>query len=321
MIPLEALVNVKTIIAHDACSDGTASALLLHFALQDEDGPRTKVRFVQYGTDAHRNMVAEPGLLFCDFSPPADRVAEFVAAGAIVLDHHATAKPVVEAFGERGVFGDEKADPGVSGAVLAYRLAWEGAWKMQWLREEAGEFARLAGIRDTWQRQSPDWVAACKQAQVLAFAPNTFWMKRGLHTILKEWEDTWAPIGEILYDRQQKEVEKAAARAWRFTTAGGLRVAVLTSKGLISDVAEHLGQDADLVVGTGFAYEPGVDSYPKMIVSTRSRGSFDCGAFCKRFEGGGGHTKAAGFSVQLDAQSPDPFRLIERLVRFYEASL
>src|SRR5256885_13008647 len=74
------LAAVRTIVAHDECADGTASAILLHDAL-----PGAEVVFADYGGAAGR-PVAGPGLLFCDFSPPAARADEFVAAGAIVLD-------------------------------------------------------------------------------------------------------------------------------------------------------------------------------------------------------------------------------------------
>jgi single-stranded DNA-specific DHH superfamily exonuclease len=316
MLSLQDLLKVRTFITHDSCSDGTASALILQAAL-----PRVPIRFVQYGTDAHKNLPAEEGLLFCDMSPPEGRTAEFVAAGSIVLDHHATARPVVEAFGEKGVFGDEKTQPGICGATLAYSEVWKA-------RYPAGDpaverFATLAGVRDTWQRSSPDWVLACQQGLALSLASNDVWQAKGLATILSEWEGTWAPLGRILHERQQRDVEKAIKRAYWHTTDKGTKVAILTTKGLVSDAAEALGDRADFVVGITFAYEPATDPYPRLILSTRSRGTFDCGAFCqhygKRFGGGGGHRKAAGCTVPLDGLDVDPFRYVARLMRFYEA--
>lgn len=317
MIPIDLLRQVKTLICHDYCSDGLASALILK-----DFFPDAAVQFIQYGTDAHKTLVAEPGMLFCDFSPPEDRVREFVNAGAIVLDHHATAKPLVEAFGERGRFGDEKDHPGVCGAVLAYREVWGPRFEKvgPGTFERVQRFATLAGVRDTWQKDSPDWVEACQQAQVLAFAPNSFWMGKGLAAVLQEWPETWAPIGKILYDRQQKDVERAAKKAYRFTTQRGTRVALLASKGLASDVKEYLKDEVELVVGLGFAYEPGIDPYPKLILSTRSNGKFDCGAFCKR-NGGGGHTRAAGCTLAMSEESLNPYHMAEWAITYHEMQL
>ena len=113
-IPLEVLKAVKTIVAHEKCPDGIAAALILKDVL-----PEARVIFCQYSTPEHETLAAEPGMLFADFSPPKARVQEFVDKGAVVLDHHKTAKDIVAAFGDNGVFGDEIAEPGVSGAVLA----------------------------------------------------------------------------------------------------------------------------------------------------------------------------------------------------------
>lgn len=136
MLTIDQLKSVKTIITHDHCPDGTASAILLHDVLPDAE-----VKFVQYNTEAHRTLVPTPGMLICDFSPflpkkeveiegekkqvpDYEKVQPFVDAGVIVLDHHKGAKKLVEMFGANGVFADEETEPGVSGAVLAFRHVW-----------------------------------------------------------------------------------------------------------------------------------------------------------------------------------------------------
>ncbi len=120
MIDVEKLSAVRRVIVHANCADGMASAMILHDALPDAE-----VVFLQHGTAEFLSLPATTGMLFCDISPPADRVAEFVGVGAIVLDHHKTVRDVVEAFGDCGVFADETKEPGVSGALLAYREVWD----------------------------------------------------------------------------------------------------------------------------------------------------------------------------------------------------
>ena len=151
-IPTPKLRAVRHIIAHDNCPDGVASAMILKQVLPD-----AKVSFVQYNTPEHESMAPEEHALFCDFSPATPE--GWVEKGAIVLDHHKTAKTVVEAFGELGVYADEAAEPGVCGALLAYREVWLQLAKEQYEGEaEVVEtFSTLAGIRDTWQKHDSRW--------------------------------------------------------------------------------------------------------------------------------------------------------------------
>ena len=303
---------VRTIVSHDNCGDGTVSAMLLRDAL-----PHADVRFIQYGTESYRTLRAEEGMLFCDVAPPAERVQEFREAGALVLDHHRTARAVVEAFGQNAVFADEATEPGVSGAVLAYREIWlplkqEVADPL--LVKWAGHLAHLTGIRDTWQNHDPEWAAACEQASLMHFQNNTEWLKHDLTSLSKTWEDQYAWIGRILTERHQKSVTKSVGRAGRYQTAKGTRVVVFNSTAHTSDAVEMLGKEADLVIGFSYEVENGEE---KLILSTRSHSTFDCSAFAKSF-GGGGHLRAAGLSVP--AQSGNPYQTVLELVRQFEAT-
>jgi oligoribonuclease NrnB/cAMP/cGMP phosphodiesterase (DHH superfamily) len=305
MLTSRDLQAIRTIVVHDDCTDGLASAVLLHDALPDAE-----VRFVQYGTAAHRELVATRGMLFCDFSPPAERVAEFVAARAIVLDHHRSARGLVAAFAERGVFGDEDSEPGVSGAVLAYRCVWRVLRSQSTHRDFAERLATLAGIRDTWQKDSPLWRAACVQHFALSFLPQDSWMQMSLDHIERQWEERFDWVGLRLHDRQEDLVRRTLAKAWRFRSPHGARVIVFDGLGLASDAAEAAREEADVVVA--FALEVESDR-PTLRLSLRSNGALDVSSVARQF-GGGGHTKAAGFSVPLDATTPHPFRLIEGLL-------
>jgi len=118
-LDLQKLLAVKTIVTHAACPDGVASAMILKSIL-----PNAEVLAIHYNSPEQTNLKATEGMLFCDFTPPPERVTEFVEAGALVLDHHIKQKAVVDAFGSNGVFADEKLEPGISGAMLAYREVW-----------------------------------------------------------------------------------------------------------------------------------------------------------------------------------------------------
>ncbi len=295
------LEAVRTIVSHDSCADGIASALLLHDAL-----PAAEIIFADYGTAI--DLPVRPHMLFCDFSPPPARVDEFVAAGAIVLDHHRSARPIVDKFAARGVFGDEKLDPGVSGAVLAYREVWRvlggGADPVH-----AKWFAEAAGARDTWQTGSPLWRDGCVQHAVLLAFPQPFWMSLSFSRICAEWAERYAWVGEQLIAQRMDRVEHVLGQAHRFTTRSGVRVVAIPGHSLASDLSERVTGEADLVVAFGFVVEQGRQM---LRISLRSPNRFDCAAFAQQ-HGGGGHTNAAGFGIAMAPDDPQPYTLIERL--------
>jgi len=329
------LKAIKTVVTHENCPDGMASAILLHDVLPD-----AKIVFMQYQTEAHKTQVAEPGMLFADFSPHEGRVKDFVAAGALVLDHHKFARPIVDAFEGNGVFADEVTQPGVCGAVLAFRHVWQPLKSAQYdlnrfdriddengikgeydaLVHRADTFATLAGVRDTWQNKHPDWRKACIQAEMLRFYPPDNWLSV-FNPFRYENNSWWAErmkLGELLVEKHERSVKKSIEKSYRYTTPYGTRVVILNSLHTTSDAAEALDSEADLVAGFSFEIENGT---PKVIFSTRSRGNFDCGAFCKA-HGGGGHTKAAGFNQPFEIGSMEnPYAAFARVLGSYERSL
>ena len=304
MLSVSTLRAVRTIVTHGDCPDGIASALLLHDAL-----PEAEILFMQHGTDAHRALEAREGILFCDFAPSHDRAAEFARVGTIVLDHHRTAKDVVFAMGKNGVFGDEQTEPGTCGAVLAYRHVWLPLCGDSPLRRFAEHFATVAGVRDTWQKKSEHWREACAQAELLLSLPQSWWLEQPLAQITSRWTEKLLPLGNALVEKHEDRVQHAIAQAYRFV-AGGKRFVIVTGVGVTSDAAGLLGASADVVVGFDYAVQHG---RPMMRVSLRSEeGAFDCAAFASQ-RGGGGHTRAAGFGLELEPGDPQPYTLIERL--------
>ena len=311
-LPLEKIRAVKIIVAHDYCPDGVAGALLLKNVLPD-----AKVIFCQYSTPEHAALVAEPDMLFVDFSPPKDRVQEFVGAGAMVLDHHKAAKDVVRAFGELGVFADEKEEPGVSGASLAFREVWSRLTTekprdsfYQWVER----FARLAGIRDTWQKMNPNWEQACVQSYALHFAPQETWLKIGLFNMWMKWHRyDW--VGTISAQKHLRAVERVVEKGMWHTNARGTIMCVFQGTKLSSDAAEASGAEkADLICGFDVVYEGGKAKY---LYSTRSRKSFNCMALAQTY-GGGGHLRAAGFNIV--EPKGDPYSVFIGSVEMFEST-
>lgn len=292
-IPLDALRTVTTVVTHADCPDGIASAMILHDAL-----PHARIIFARHGAPETVALRAEPGMLFCDFSPPEARVVEFVDAGAIVLDHHRTARAVVEAFGPLGVFGDEVTDHGVCGAVLAFREVWRplvpGAEYQA--PGPVGDFAALAGIRDTWQRHDPRWEEACSQAAALTFWP----VAQLLAARPQAWPSLMA-IGPTLQERRAESVTRAIRDGMCIRV--GTREVVILATTDTSDAMDRLGA-AGVAMVLGFAYRCEAGK-PRMAVSLRGRG-VDVASLA-RADGGGGHTAAAGFTVDVTPGMAGPY--------------
>lgn len=320
MLDPDKLEAVATVICHrnldSPCPDGVASALLLRDAL-----PEAKVRFVAYGSELAA-LAPFPGALFCDISPPATRAEEWLAAGALVLDHHRTAERVALAFSDagRGVFADEKGDPGVSGAVLAYRHVWlplrypdGGAPGRRHVVVE--RFAALAGIRDTWQRESDAWRDACAQGEALAFWPWDAWPRDGFALGMSREMGAMLNLGYTLLEKREERTARIAAEGYRAITRRETRVLIVPTRET-SDVAEALGAAVDLVVGFDFGLVDG--RLPAMRLSTRSHAAFDCAAFC-RAAGGGGHTRAAGAEILLSGTARNPYALVVEMLDAHEA--
>lgn len=313
-LSLDDLKNVQTIYVHKNCPDGTASAMILRGALRKE------VVFLQYGTDEYNNLQATPGMLFCDTTPPHPRAQEFVDAGAIVLDHHKGAQGIVALFGDRGVFADEVTNPGVCGAVLAYRQVWVPILGPD---ELVLDFALLAGIRDTWQTKNPRWIESCQQSSWLMFFGEKGCLEDPMFN-LEKW-DFRKSVGILLFDEHMRKIAQSVDGSFR-TSIHGLRVAMLQGASNSSDSAELLGEASEVDIVVGFSYydegdgrdewSPEFGRNLKMICSCRSRTAFDVSKLAKFF-GGGGHTKAAGFTVRVRGKDQNPYSKILDLIDHY----
>jgi len=322
------LKTIKKIIAHDNCPDGRASALICHEVL-----PNAEIEFVQYQTPRHKTLTPEPGVLFVDFTPWAERepatpenknppmteggkalIQAWVDADCIVLDHHKGAADLVAMFGDRGVFADEKEHPGISGAVLAWREVYAVLVKGKNKKIKAdltsavGKFALLAGVRDTWQTKDPGWVESGEQAASLMFWP---WEKLleagvlGLEPLLE--------IGPVLRARDFERDTKTIKESYLISFEGKKFVCF---EGMhTSDIADRV--DADMVIGWHYLME---SDGLKMQFSCRSRGDFSALDFAKA-HGGGGHFHAAGFKMPIKPENTAamlvPYGAVELLLGKY----
>ena len=304
MIPREALEGVKKIIVHangatSPCADGRASAIILRCAF-----PEAEIVEMAYQSPEHNELRAEPGLLFCDFTPPRERLDEFVSARAIVLDHHDP--ELVKPFGERGMFGASSA--GECGATLALRgcatdgILCRGVEHIAWMHK----LASYASIRDTWKKDDWRWERACEWASALRF----FSLEELLEMSWSDIERMCSSVGKRLREKEMEEARELARTAlhvgniWNVWERRAVGVWIIPSL-KTSDVADLVlprDERASVLAGFGFVHEPLADGREKMrrklVVSLRSR-NFDVQR-CATFHGGGGHKEAAGFAIEYE---------------------
>ena len=296
------LSGVKRIIAHAMCADGVMGAAICRWAL-----PGVGVEFHQYGTPNFAQLEPAAGMLFVDICPPPHLVSNpVVLETAIVLDHHKGVEDTIKLFGERGIFADERSAPGVSGAVLAYQHVLVPAKGPD---NEVLDAAILVGIRDTYQKDHQRWDQACWTSNAVRFYGADYWLTR--KPVVSEEQRL---VGRLGVEARERQIKEALGNV-EYLEVRGTRFAVFCDgKGLVSDLSELLRREGRAQVCVGFFYvrNPG-DPTLKLVYSLRSDGSWDCASFAKSL-GGGGHTKAAGFSVPADAWARSPFVIAKSLL-------
>lgn len=280
----EELLEVKNVYSHAFCPDGTSSAMIC-FAAFAAVGRSPEVKFVTYDTVDHDGVPVEPGQLWVDITPPRKRWEEWKGGAAVVLDHHETAKEVVDGLG--GIYGglDD------SGASLAFRNVMRVLCPDRDDLEKWAKFAYLCMVRDTWKDTSPDWEEAGAVANALSFYTQKALLISASNGSLDLNEVI--RFGKVL-------IKKAEGKAFRlaetstFVGSGGLKFGFFNcSERLISETGHELldKKGCDVAVGFFYSNEAGTTD---LCVSFRSKkGGFPVNKLAEHFKGGGHQPAAA----------------------------
>ena len=291
------LPDIKTIVSHASCPDGTAAAIVLRSVYYPSN-----VRLIQYGPQ--RDLLdPEPGMLFVDMTPHEAKVQAFVDAGAYVIDHHRTQRGIVEAFGERGWYSET-----ACGTEMA--VAHMGSFRVHSETDRAliRRFALLAGVRDLWKVEHEHWELALIQGEALRFYPESWWFGdpspdggEGFFPHPPYLLEQEAQVGIVTRSKVRQEVKKLVDdRAFALHERCGVRVATLAAPSNSVSEAANAILEADLadVVVALFLVQEGAET--RLVRSYRSKkGGVDVGEICK-LAGGGGHRSAAGYSEELN---------------------
>jgi hypothetical protein len=220
MIPIETLKQVTHIYCHGHCPDGLASAMILKDAFRML-GMSPRIEFLTHGTPEHQVATDTiEQVLFCDIAPKAGAGSWLVREKwPIVLDHHVGAKAVVESFGSLGVYADAEKEPGVSGAVLAYREVWMSIAQQTakgWIPRELDDFAYCVGARDTWQTQDPRFLRGQWISKMLMSKPAAWWLDESGHGTTMHHAPYLSAneieMGRALFEAHEEAVRQADER-------------------------------------------------------------------------------------------------------------
>ena len=200
------------------------------------------------------------------------------AAGLLVLDHHITAEKALADL-SFAYFDQTK-----SGAVLAWEWAHqvEAPWLLKYVQD-----------KDLWQWALP---LSREINAALNSYPFDFKIWDGFQQKSLEVE------GTAILRYENETVGKIAAHAMLLSFCGE-NVPVVQSGVLTSQIGEYLSREYPRTPFCVIWH----DKDGRRYYSLRSRSDGADVAAIATSHGGGGHTHAAGFSVPLDVDMPDPF--------------
>ncbi|MFA5202972.1 MAG: DHH family phosphoesterase [Lentisphaeria bacterium] len=293
-IDIEKLKSIKTIYSHSFCPDGLAAAMICKAAYASI-GLFPEIYFIQYDTMEHLNLVAAPGQMFVDMSPPVRNWEDWIPFSPIVLDHHDTMEEVTRKL---GIYGDAND----SGASLAFKHVMKPLLPLEKYRndlilEKWARFAWLSMIRDTWQEEHADWRYACCLANSLSF-----YNQNSLLISASELEldlDEMLRFGGVLLKKSEGKAFRLASTAVIETYKGKKFGFFNCTEKLISETAHELinNHDCDIAVGYFQNFEGG--TYDTHIsFRSKKKNGVPVNKMAELIEGGGGHLSSAGFRLK-----------------------
>ena len=269
--------TMKLCIYHNNCLDGFGAAWAVRHALGDD---------VEFYKGIHQQPPPDvDGLdvILVDFSYKRAVLESMLktAASITILDHHISAEKDLAALLEngriKGLF-----DMNRSGAMLAW----------QWYNPDQQPPKLIAFIqdRDLWQFK----LEGTREIHAaLSSYPYDFevWDK-----LMASGDDELALLkrdGEAIERRLQKDVKQLIAAGVRRMTIAGYDVPVLNASSAYVSDAGHI-----LSIGEPFAACYWDHAAGRSFSLRSSKDGIDVAEVAKKY-GGGGHEKAAGFTVQI----------------------
>lgn len=264
-----------TVYYHANCNDGFAAALVAGVWL-GEEGRLQDTEFipVHYGHEPKLENYHNKDGYILDFSFPRDTLIEMHenATSLVVLDHHETAQEALVGL-DYCVFDMQK-----SGAVLT--------WEHFFPSKDVPLFLHYIQDRDLWKWLLPQSKEV--SAAISSYERNfSLWLKWLLY---EEYIEELKLEGQAILRYQNQQVDAALNREHEMVEIGGCHVKCINTTTLISEICGALAK------GQPFAATY-FDLPKKRVYSLRSDSEGEHVGKIARQYGGGGHARAAGFSI------------------------
>lgn len=300
---LDRIFNAERVYFHSNCPDGIMARNILKYLF--DEVASAAAQNSQYGgfyypASPSNELPLIKNAIFIDMAPIASQFEDFLKAGAVILDHHESNRYLFdqykEQYPEQLVFG-ENADH-ESGAMLAYKVlaTYFDDSRFYTYIIEAKKAADYISISDCWHKQDPRFESGRALAHFITLQGNDY-------NNLADPEIM--DMAELIYTNKKKEDTKIAKKAEKvfITTKDGQKIKVcFLNRENVSDVSEILRNDygVNLVVGwqkDTYINKKDESKINKIIkFSLRSDDSVNCRKIAELL-GGGGHDRAAGFSI------------------------
>jgi oligoribonuclease NrnB/cAMP/cGMP phosphodiesterase (DHH superfamily) len=275
------MTNRKTFVfTHGNCVDGTSSAWVARRHLGTEN---VVYQDVHYGRSFPEFDPVGADVYILDFCPPVDVLLNILRSecqNLYLFDHHVTAQDMIkEAY--RRLEGWENLfitfDMKRSGAGITADFFNDRNWWVNYVED-----------RDLWRWDLPN------SKTVNAFIQSVDRTMDGYDLAFKDYGPEEAHVLGMGAERYLSVyVQEVSRQARRVSFAEFTDIPVVNAPFVgISELVGALAKDALFAVG----WSMNEDS--KIVFSLRSRGDFDVSALAQRF-GGGGHKRAAGFTLPL----------------------
>lgn len=255
--------------------------------------------------------------LFIDCSPNAKVVNEYMQTcdNLLIADHHQSFIDAIQGlYGDRTLLPEDmkvegyKNSDDISGVTLAFYIL-EVIYKDLFdndieitTKKKIYSLERYISIADTFCKDNIYEFAVARNFSTYLMDMYGDYMNLIPNIDMISMVEPNSP-----YDLNKKDKIKKIAEGAVIYRSGitlGNTVALINNIDNVSDVAEYLRENKGINLVIGY-----MRKYDQYTVSLRSDGTFDCQEFALK-HGGGGHKKAAGFTIPLGNPVVDLIKLI-----------
>ncbi|MBN3875281.1 hypothetical protein [Nostoc sp. JL23] len=270
------------------CPDGIAASWCVNKVY-----PEAELIGWQYQSEELPIVEKGDRLIIVDFSFNKEILQQWADMGCeiVVIDHHKTAKSMLEGF---------------AGGILRFDMTKCGAvltWEYFFPNKPMPVFLGYVQDQDLWEWKLPHSEAVREAFAVLWRSFELFDQLE--HLGQEEFLDYMVPIGQPRLDEKRKKVEAIALRhIWMELAGYSIPVVALASgeERLRSDVCAWLYKEyPEAAFSASYRIEDGVEHWD--LRSDKDGGNFDVSAIATQFNGGG-HRNASGFRRPVEEDFP-----------------